>query len=104
MTNKEAIEFLKNMIGEKSASTIGKEGFYAELMGYHVEALKLAIKALENEPKKGEWTEHEDYNGDTYYTCSNCGGDWATIEGTPSDNMMNYCPNCGAQMDKEADK
>lgn len=47
MTNKEAIEFLKNMVGEKSVSTIGKEGFYVELMGYHVEALNLAIKALQ---------------------------------------------------------
>ena len=46
MTNKEAIEFLKNMIGEKSASTIGKEGFFVELMGYHIEALEHAIKVL----------------------------------------------------------
>ena len=55
MTNKEAIEFLKNMIDEKTISAIDKEGFFAELMGYHVEALKLAIKALKNEPKKGKW-------------------------------------------------
>ena len=48
MDNKEAIEFLKNMIGEKSASTIGKEGFFVELMEYHIEALNLAIKALED--------------------------------------------------------
>lgn len=51
MDNKEAIEFLKNMIAEKSASTIGREGFFVELMYYHIESLKLAIKALDNENK-----------------------------------------------------
>ena len=54
------------------------------------------------EPKKGKWIEHEDYCGDTYYTCSVCGEDWITIEGTPTNNMMNFCPNCGADM-READ-
>ena len=53
------------------------------------------------ERPKGKWSEHEDYCGDTYYTCSNCGEDWCFIEGTPVDNMMNFCPNCGAQMKTE---
>lgn len=63
---------------------------------------KAYCKGLEDGKKiarpKGKWIEHEDYCGDTYYTCSNCGGDWCTIEGTPVDNMMNFCPNCGADM------
>lgn len=47
MTNKEAIEFLKNISSEEAGRCIGKEGtFFAELMQYHVEALHLAIKAL----------------------------------------------------------
>ena len=49
MTNHEAIEFLKNMIGEESGRAIGKDGFFAELMGYHVQALKKGIAALEAE-------------------------------------------------------
>lgn len=50
MTRKEAIEFIKNIIGEESGRSIGKEGFYAELIGYHIEALKMAIQALSQEP------------------------------------------------------
>ena len=52
----------------------------------------------QEEKPTGEWSEHIDYVGDTYYTCSNCGEDWTTIEGEPSDNLMNYCPKCGAKM------
>ena len=47
---------------------------------------------------KGEWVEKLDYNRDTYYDCSVCGNSWTTIEGTPWDNGMNFCPNCGADM------
>ena len=47
MTREEAIQFLDNMKHEEAGRAIGKDGFYAELMGYHVEALNMAIKALE---------------------------------------------------------
>ena len=47
MSKHEAIEFLKNIIGEESGRCIGKDGFYAELIGYHIEALKMGISALE---------------------------------------------------------
>lgn len=47
---------------------------------------------------KGKWIEQEDYNLDTYYDCSVCGESWCTIDGTPWDNGMNFCPNCGAWM------
>ena len=50
------------------------------------------------ERQKGEWIEHQDCFDDTYYTCSHCGEDWITIEGKPTDNLMNYCPMCGADM------
>lgn len=49
MTREEAIEFIKNIIGEESGRCIGKEGFYAELIGHHIEALKMAIKALDED-------------------------------------------------------
>lgn len=49
----------------------------------------------------GHWISHEDnYVGD-YYTCSVCGCDWTTIDGTPEENNMKYCPECGAKMDEE---
>ena len=47
----------------------------------------------------GEWLEQEDMMLDTYYDCSVCGESFTTIDGTPSDNLFNYCPNCGAKMD-----
>ena len=50
------------------------------------------------EREKGEWIEKEGYDGDTYYDCSVCGNSWTTIEGTPWDNGMDFCPNCGADM------
>ena len=46
MTEHEAIQFLKNMQGEENGRAIGAEGFYAELCGYHVQALGMGIKAL----------------------------------------------------------
>ena len=53
----------------------------------------------EQETKTGHWIEQEDYNLDTYYDCSVCGESWSTVEGTPWENGMNYCPHCGAKME-----
>lgn len=52
----------------------------------------------------GTWEERDDGWGGTYYHCSACGEDWCTIEGTPVENSMKYCPHCGAKMDQEEDK
>lgn len=53
------------------------------------------------EVKHGKWIEKEEIYGDVYYTCSNCNNDWTTIDGTPQENFMSYCPNCGAKMDSQ---
>lgn len=70
----------------------------------------IAINEIKNLPtadvvevKHGEWIEKEEVYGDVYYTCSNCNNDWTTIDGTPQDNFMDYCPNCGAKMDGRSD-
>ena len=65
---------------------------------YISEALDLAIKALEQQPKTGHWIEKDGFDGDTYYDCSECGESFCLIDGTPTDNLYNYCPNCGAKM------
>lgn len=49
----------------------------------------------------GEWKAWEDYYGSIVYKCSVCGEDWDMIDGTPEDNDMNYCPNCGSAMKGE---
>lgn len=57
---------------------------------------------IEAEPvRHGHWVEKEWFDGDTYYDCSACGHSWVTIEGTPQDNEMNYCPYCGCHMKEE---
>ena len=48
--------------------------------------------------RHGRWEERDDGFGGTYYHCSVCGEDWCTIDGTPAENGMRYCPQCGARM------
>ena len=47
-----------------------------------------------------KWTEHREYNGDYYYTCSNCNEDMYFADGDVQDNLWNYCPVCGAKMEE----
>lgn len=94
MTNEEAIQFLKNMKGEEAGRAIGKEGFYAELLGYHIEALDTAIEALKDERAKGEWIMNKTSARGRNYTCTICK--------KVSRNKFDFCPNCGADM-READ-
>lgn len=62
------------------------------------------IESLKKQqPKHGHWIEQEGFDGDVYYDCSVCGESWVTVEGTPEDNGMIYCPHCGAKMDEPKD-
>ena len=63
-----------------------------------------AARVLENIPAAdvrpvvhGEWQEKAVWD-DVVFVCSNCGEPWTLIEGTPEQNNMNFCPNCGADM------
>ena len=49
--------------------------------------------------KVGRWIEHDDDWCGFFYTCSSCGCDWTTIDGTPQENNMRFCPECGAKME-----
>ena len=68
---------------------------------YILESILVGMPAVDANPVvHGEWIEKEDWGvDDYYYTCSACGEDFVTIDGTPSENLWNYCPNCGAKMD-----
>lgn len=66
--------------------------------------LKPTIDALSTvdavEVVHAEWDVIEDdYHFDTIYKCSACKEEFVTIDGTPAENLWNYCPNCGAKMD-----
>ena len=38
------------------------------------------------------------YDG-TYFECSRCGDKWELTCGSPADNHLNYCPDCGAKVE-----
>ena len=66
-----------------------------------IEALEVAKEAVEkSDVKHGEWIEHPHFNFEGGYSgadyeCSRCGYSDCVYE------EYNYCPNCGAKMDKE---
>ncbi len=82
-----------------------KDGWYLQKQ-YHnsygevIETTPLvSVPTADTEPTKhGRWIEWDNYDGT--YKCSVCGMDWDIIEGTPQNNGMYYCPNCGARMDE----
>ena len=55
------------------------------------------------ERPQGEWKEVNGYDGDVFYECNQCGEPWILNAGTPEENNMNFCPNCGADMRGGAD-
>lgn len=71
----------------------GIDDFYAFLL----DAFETVLP-YEQPERKGEWLEVEDWNGDFYYECSECKEPFVLFDGTPQDNLYNYCPNCGADM------
>ena len=62
----------------------------------YLDALNMAIKALEQEPKTGIWRKDIDNSrrwDRVRFYCSEC-GNWQTYGET------DYCPSCGARMIK----
>lgn len=41
----------------------------------------------------------DEHFGMDVYTCSKCRESYVLLEGTPKQNLWNYCTNCGAKMD-----
>lgn len=68
-------------------------------MGEQKEWLRLAIKALEQEPRKGHWCPQNDDYFD-WYECSECGygSEGEMQHSSEYDVRTNFCPNCGADM------
>lgn len=57
------------------------------------------------EPKVGNWIEKDGmWCDDPTFRCSVCGEEIELIEGTPKSHGMNYCPNCGARMERRTDE
>lgn len=66
-----------------------------------IEGIRKCPTADVVEVRHGKWIEQDDGWGGVLYTCSVCRCDWTTIDGTPFENNMRYCPECGAKMDGE---
>ena len=61
------------------------------------EALRMAIKALEQEPKTGHWIEQIDHEENCRtLICSNC--DRPALHDEDSIWKHKFCPHCGAKM------
>ena len=63
------------------------------------EAIDMAIEALKGRTD-GEWREMEDDYGGVYWECSNCEDAFFLEVGTPKENNYNFCPSCGAWMER----
>lgn len=92
MTKKEAIGWLEKDI--KLHEVFNETKHQNKVL----EALEMAIKALEQEPKRGEWIDKGNF-----YICSECGKrmPYAVLGSKLSRAyafMSDYCPNCGARM------
>lgn len=74
---------------------VGRKMYTPDLIGRTTRPEWCPLK--ESQPKKGHWIAEENYD-DVIYRCSACDEEWVTIEGTPFDNGMWYCPHCGADM------
>lgn len=53
------------------------------------------------EVRHGKWIYDGSDIGWANYKCSSCGECFVLEEGTPQENEYNFCPHCGAKMDKE---
>lgn len=63
------------------------------------EVLRILNSIPSAEPKVGNWIEKDGmWCDDPTFRCSVCGEEYELLEGTPIDNGMNYCPNCGSRM------
>ncbi len=68
------------------------------LFNYLIAVIESTPAADVEEVKHGERVE-DSMIGEGVYRCTNCDDKFVTLEGTPYDNRLFYCPFCGAKMD-----
>ena len=94
MDRKEALKYAKFRL-ECHTKGDGEYTDYGEFLVAAIEALQ------EKERKKGKW---EAFDYDNSYRCTSCGEIWTLNDGTPEENNMNFCTNCGADMRGKKDE
>ena len=89
------------MTVEKAIEILSGFGIINRYCSEDAEALDMAIKALEQEPKTGHWIEHPEIETSTpeylmFYECSECGDKQCFCK---SDiHKKRFCGNCGCRM------
>lgn len=93
MTREEAIKIFNTLLLFKKCDCTKEEV---------EECCRMAIKALRQPPHEGRWIEQNDDYYD-WYECSECGygSEGEMLYSSEVDVRTNFCPNCGAKMDKE---
>jgi Zn finger protein HypA/HybF involved in hydrogenase expression len=92
MTKEFAIALLKQDIQNSKLNI----SYYHNDVG--IEALELAIKALEQESKMGHWIKVR--NGRGGHECDLC-HEYAPSYQSGKEYLTKRCPNCGAKMESE---
>lgn len=77
-----------------NAPTVDIKDIYQE--GHYDGHLEGYTKAINEEKPQGEWINPADC---LCYQCSNC-GEYTNNEGTVAEGLFDYCPKCGAKMQK----
>lgn len=98
MTREEAIKTLQWYVDDAGISW---EDF-TEAFDMALNALRPVSREQVQRVWRGEWKFEPDIYDCGTYVCSKCGEPWTLIDGTPIENNMNFCPNCGAPMTDEA--
>lgn len=105
--NRERLKLIEDIIAgeqEPCSDAVSRQYLLDNCVVDKVTMPYVPINRIENAPsvkpqdQTGHWIEKEDFNMDTYYDCSECGESFCLIDGTPTDNLYNFCPNCGAKM------
>ena len=107
MTREEAIRLLKQYQGYESMFPDGEELKHAfDLTDETLDTLLSAIgptsRGQVEKAWRGEWKFEPDIYDFGTYVCSKSGEPGTLIDGTPMENNMNFCPNCGAPMTDDA--
>lgn len=89
---------------KRKAQKVATEAWKMRIKSSVETILNQFIDWIDNAPtieerKTGRWIPYEEWYGDEYYECSVCKEAFTLIDGTPTDNLYNYCPNCGARME-----
>lgn len=102
LVRRDALDLIKRQAAEieklRTDNAIISDVYIKALEAFEAEKAEKEKILKEFESKQGEWIEKDDGFGGVYYDCTACGCSWTTVDGTPWENNMRYCPECGAKM------